>query len=96
LPPRKRGTGQGKGLVGNANFNKLSSLVTDEQQKKDLDVVDETLDQVSNIVGGITDKAKATNKELERQIDQIKKMEGMTDEAVGRMQNLNVRMDKAT
>jgi len=96
LPPRKRGTGQGKGLVGTANFSKLSSLVTDEQQKKDLDIVDDTLDQVSNVLGGIIDKGVATNKEIERQIGQIKKMEGMTDEAVGRMGNLNVRMDKAT
>jgi len=96
LPPHKRGTGQGKGLVGTTNFTKLSSLVTDEEQKRDLNEVDDTLDQVSSIVGGIIDKGIATNHEIERQIGQIKKMEGMSDEAVGRMQNLNVRMDKAT
>jgi len=96
LPPRKRGTGQGKGLVGNANFTKLSSLVTDEQQKKDLDEVDNTLDKVSVMVGGIIDKGRATNKEVQRQITQLQNLEGKTDEAVGRIQNLNVRMDKAT
>jgi len=82
--------------VGTTNFNKLSDLVTDEEQKRDLNEVDDTLDQVSNIVGGIIDKGHATNLEIERQIGQIKKMEGMSDEATGRMQNLNVRMDKAT
>jgi len=82
--------------VGTTNFTKLSSLVTDEEQKRDLNEVDDTLDQVSSIVGGIIDKGIATNHEIERQIGQIKKMEGMSDEAVGRMQNLNVRMDKAT
>jgi len=70
--------------------------VTDEQQKKDLDIVDDILDNTTKIVGGIIDKGLATNKEIERQIGQIKKLEGMTDEATGRMQNLNVRMDKAT
>jgi len=69
--------------------------VTDEQQKKDLDIVDDILDNTTKIVGGIIDKGLATNKEIERQIGQIKKLEGMTDEATGRMQNLNGRMDKA-
>jgi len=96
LPPRKRGTGQGKGLVGTANFSKLSSLVTDEQQKKDFDIVDDALDQTNNLVGGIIDKGLATKEEIERQNGQIKKLQGMTDEATGRMQNLNGRMDKAT
>jgi len=82
--------------VGNANFTKLSSLVTDEQQKKDLDEVDNTLDKVSVMVGGIIDKRRATNKEVQRQITQLQNLEGKTDEAVGRIQNLNVRMDKAT
>jgi len=82
--------------VGTTNFTKLSSLVTDEEQKRDLNEVDDTLDQVSSIVGGIIDKGIATNHEIERQIGQIKIMEGMSDEAVGRIQNLNVRMDKAT
>jgi len=70
--------------------------VTDEQQKKDLDIVDDILDNTTKIVGGIIDKGLATNKEIERQIGQIKKLQGMTDEATGRMQNLNGRMDKAT
>jgi len=96
LPPAKRGTGQGKGLVGAANFSKLSNLVTDEEQKRDLNEVDDTLDKVSSIVGGIIDKGHATNKEIVRQTEQIIKMEGMTDEARGRMNNLNERMDKQT
>jgi len=70
--------------------------VTDEQQKKDLDEVDNTLDKVSVMVGGIIDKGRATNKEVQRQITQLQNLEGKTDEAVGRIQNLNVRMDKAT
>jgi len=74
----------------------MSDLVTDQKQKSDLNFVDNTLTQVSGVVVGIIEKGQITNVEIKRQIEQMEGMEVKVDTAVGRIQNLNVRMDKAT
>jgi len=94
LPPTRRGAG-GKG-GGGGQLVQISSLLSDPEQKRDMQEVEKTLDAVSGLVEGIIDKGRETNKEIVRQTEQLKKMEGMTDSSITRMQDLNVRMDKAT
>jgi methyl-accepting chemotaxis protein len=75
-------------------FQKLSSLFTDEQMKKDAQHIDTTLDKVSDVVGNIINAGKATNQVIVEQTNQIKRLEGMTDSATEKMKNLGERMDK--
>jgi methyl-accepting chemotaxis protein len=75
-------------------FQKLSSLFTDEQMKKDAQHIDTTLDKVSDVVGNIITAGKATNAVIVDQTNQIKRLEGMTDSATEKMKNLGERMDK--
>jgi len=75
-------------------FQKLSTLFTDPQMKKDAEHVDTTLDKVSDIVGNIIVAGRATNQVIVEQTDQIKRLEGMTDSATEKMKNLGERMDK--
>jgi hypothetical protein len=93
IPPEKRGTGSGK-TAANQAFQKLSSLFTDDDTKRDAEEIDRTLDQVSNIVGGIIVAGKATNVVIKQQTEQIKGLETMTDSATDKMRNLGERMDK--
>jgi len=91
IPPEKRGANS---KAGNPALYKLSSLFTDEQTKKDAQDIDDTLDQVSGVVGNIITAGKATNVVIKEQTEQIKKLETTTDDATDKMKSLGVRMDK--
>jgi len=93
IPPEKRGTG-GTKTAANMAFQKLSSLFTDPQMKKDAAYIDTTLDKVSDIVANIIVQGKATNQVIIEQTDQIKRLEGMSDSATEKMKGLGERMDK--
>jgi len=91
IPPEKRGANT---KAGNPAFSKLSSLFTDDQTKKDAQEIDDTLDQVSGVVGNIITAGKATNVVIKEQTEQIKKLETMTDSATDKMKSIGDRMDK--
>jgi len=93
IPPEKRGTGSNK-TAANQAFQKLSSLFTDDDTKRDAEEIDKTLDAVSNVVGNIIVAGKATNNVIKQQTEQIKGLENMTDSATEKMRNLGERMDK--
>jgi len=96
IPPHKRGTGQGKGLVGTSHHGSLTGLVSDPGQKADLAIVEDTLDQVGQLVGGIIDKGKEMNRVLDDSIVQIERLEKMADDNTEKMKSQGKRMDKAT
>lgn len=91
IPPPKRGQAPN---VSGAFVPKTSSLLTNEKQRRDMEEVEGIVDQATELVKGINRKGVETNKELARQIEQIKGMETKTDNLSGSIQNLNTRMDK--
>jgi len=91
IPPPKRGQAPN---VSGVFAPKTSSLLTDAQQRRDMEEVEGLVDQTTELVKGIKRKGEETNKELERQIEQIKGLEGKSDVLNGSLQNMNTRMDK--
>jgi len=93
IPPPKRGQAPN---VSGAFIPKTSSLLTNTQQRRDMEEVEGYVDQATLLVRGINEKGQAMNVELGRQIEQIKVTETKADVLSGKLQNLNTRMDSAT
>jgi len=91
IPPPKRGQAPN---VSGVFAPKTSSLLTDAQQRRDMEEVEGIVDQATELVKGIKRKGEETNKELGRQIEQIKGLEGKSEVLSGSLQNMNTRMDK--
>jgi len=93
IPPPKRGQAPN---VSGAFIPKTSSLLTNTQQRRDMEEVEGYVDQATLLVRGINEKGQAMNVELGRQIEQIKVTETKAEVLSGKLQNLNTRMDSAT
>jgi len=59
-----------------------------------MEVVEDALDQTTEILKGINRKGVAMNRELERQNEQILGLGNKADAISGSLQNMNTRMDK--
>lgn len=78
---------------GQAKLSSLTSTAT-EEQKRDLDRVDAQLDEVLAVTRGIRSQAGVMSEELDRQNEQLGRVEGRVDVVTDRTQQLNKRMDK--
>jgi len=91
IPPPKRGQAPN---LSSAFIPKTSSLLSNEKQRRDMEVVEDALDQTTEILKGINRKGVAMNRELERQNEQISGLGNKADAISGSLQNMNTRMDK--
>jgi len=88
-----------KGFVfrGNNPSFKLSSLISDtpnnQETKSQLEEVDSHLTQISNILGHVYDMNVATGMELDRQNEQLERVNKKTDSAQDRLQSGNLRVN---
>uniref|UniRef100_A0A6B2L3X1 t-SNARE coiled-coil homology domain-containing protein n=1 Tax=Arcella intermedia TaxID=1963864 RepID=A0A6B2L3X1_9EUKA len=90
LPTPKRGGNK----TGPGSLVDLSSLLSDPTQKEDMKVVEKHIDMTSKVLEGFTEKQIAMKSELERQNEQLGRIEVKVDNTTGHMRNLNDRMDK--
>jgi len=72
----------------------LSDLLGDPEQRNDMKEVEQALDSVSGLLGGIIEKGNATNDEVQRQTEQIKNLGNLADSNSNKMKGMGVRMDK--
>jgi len=72
-------------------FQKLSSLFTDEERKRDAEETDKKLDQVSDLLRNIITDGKETNEFIKQQTEKTKKLEDMTN--CDKMRTIGERMD---
>eukprot|EP01125_Pyxidicula_operculata_P005468 TRINITY_DN193_c2_g1_i1.p1 TRINITY_DN193_c2_g1~~TRINITY_DN193_c2_g1_i1.p1 ORF type:complete len:447 (-),score=101.68 TRINITY_DN193_c2_g1_i1:243-1583(-) len=92
VPPRQRGA-----KVFGTKGTKTSDLLSadaDEQTVKDMDYVDDKLDQISTITSGLVEKGRIIGSEVDRQNEQLARITDKADEATDKTKNLNTRIDK--
>jgi archaellum component FlaC len=84
-----------KGFVfrGNNPDFKLSSLVSDQETKEQLEEVDSHLTQISSILGRVYDMSLATGAEIDRQNEQLERVNKKVDAQDGRIDMVNRRIN---
>lgn len=78
------------------NSVKTADLLSESSQetRNDMARVESQLDEVHKIAMGINTKAQALNVELDRQNEQLGRIDGKVDDVTAQTRNLNKRMDK--
>lgn len=98
IPPTSRsavksGFSRPEAAVG-ARTSSLLSATADEQTRRDLDAVDDMMDEVSRAVGDIGEMAVAMNHELTGQIEHLDRINQKVTDADQRIQSNTGRMNK--
>jgi len=89
INPDKRSSGK----IDLSTFQKLSSLFTHEETKRDAEVIDKKYDEMSNVLSKIIDDGRETNGVIKQHIEKIKKLEEINKNCE-KMKNLGDRMDQ--
>jgi len=92
-PTRDGAASNALGQVGNQKTSALLSPNIDQQTKKDLDYVDDTLTQVLAVTRDIRAKAEDMNTELDRQNALLGQANNKVDGMIAHSQNINQRLD---
>jgi len=73
-------------------FQKLSSLFTHEETKRDAEVIDKKYDEMAGVLSKIIVDGRETNEVIRQHVEKMKKLEDMNNNCE-KMKNLGERMD---